>query len=129
MNRILIIPDENSYTLATRSLRKFNMTAYKQLLFEVLPSLRAGSNLGTKQSDGTYKVYLKADSSFEFVYGKIYLIYSLEGKNAIMIHDLCPFNVLHSLYKKIPPVIDGVPICDSSAMFKLNLYKRMKGEI
>ena len=39
--------DENDFRKKERSVRKYNMLAYKKLLFDYYPSLREGNFLGT----------------------------------------------------------------------------------
>ena len=78
MNNIYAIEylNENEYRKKERAIKKYNMLAYKKLLFEIYPALRDGNFIGVKVNDniteGTtkYELKLPTDKMFETMVGK-----------------------------------------------------------
>ena len=74
--------NENEFKKLERSLKKYNMLAYKKLYFEYYPALKEGRFLGekvaTNQDNGTetYELKLPTDAMFSKVHGDIKLHYS-----------------------------------------------------
>ena len=67
--------NENEFKKLERSLKKYNMLAYKKLYFEYYPALKEGNFLGelvsTNKSKNTktYELKLPTDSMFSKVHG------------------------------------------------------------
>ena len=75
--------NENEFRKLERSIKKYNMLAYKKLYFEYYPALKEGNFLGklisTKESNGTtsYELKLPTDAIFSKVHGDIRLYYTV----------------------------------------------------
>ena len=73
--------DENDFRKKERSVRKYNMLAYKKLTFNYYPELRKGNFLGqevnSNEKDKTvsYELKLPTDELFAKVHGEIKLHY------------------------------------------------------
>ena len=89
--------NENEFKKLERSLKKYNMLAYKNLYFEYYPSLKEGKFLGekvsTNQANGTetYELKLPTDAMFSKVHGDIKLHYHVYQKElTVMLDKLTP---------------------------------------
>ena len=71
--------DENDFRKKERSVRKYNMLAYKKLTFSYYPELRKGVFLGEEVSNDakaktvSYELKLPTDEMFSKVHGDIRL--------------------------------------------------------
>ena len=80
---ILDYINENEFKKKERAIKKYNMLAYKKLLFDYYPSLREGNFLGvlvsTNEQDNIdrYELTLPTDKTFVKVHGNITLHYSV----------------------------------------------------
>ena len=93
--------DENDFKKLERSLKKYNMMAYKKLMFDYYPSLRRGEFLGElvsinkHEQTENYELQLPTDELFVKVYGKVKLSYTVYKKqNVVMLTGLEPRNIL-----------------------------------
>ena len=59
--------DENNFKKRERSVRKYNMLAYKKLTFEYYPTIRSGKFLGKKISEGEVEFKLRTDGDNEVI--------------------------------------------------------------
>ena len=75
--------NENEFKKIERSLKKYNMLAYKKLIFDYVPSLRDGNFQGvvvsknSKEGIVKYELKLPTDRMFSKVHGDIVLHYTL----------------------------------------------------
>ena len=75
--------DENDFRKRERSVRNYNMLAYKKLTFEYYPELRRGHFLGEKVSEDAknctmnYELKLPTDELFAKVQGEITVHYTV----------------------------------------------------
>ena len=83
--------DENNFKKLERSLKKYNMMAYKKLMFDFYPSLRKGDFLGElvsinkHEQTENYELQLPTDNLFVKVYGKVKLSYTVyKDQNVVM---------------------------------------------
>ena len=139
MNNSYVIEylNENEYRKKERAIKKYNMLAYKKLLFEFYPSLRDGNFLGVlvgnneKENISKYELKLPTDNMFNKVHGDIVLHYSVyKNQRIIMLDNLTPDDILTEGHQKELSTYKGVPISKSHAekdMFKINLLN-MLGE-
>ena len=87
---ILDYLDENNFKKLERSLKKYNMVAYKKLMFDFYPKLRAGEFVGELVSINkhelteTYDLRLPTDSLFVKVYGEVKLNYTVYKNNNVV---------------------------------------------
>ena len=74
--------NENEFKKIERSLKKYNMLAYKKLIFDYVPSLRDGNFQGvvvsknSKEGIVKYELKLPTDRMFSKVHGDIILHFS-----------------------------------------------------
>ena len=100
-NYIINYVKENELRKKERSIKKYNMLAYKKLLFDYYPSLREGNFLGvvvsTNEKDhiDKYELTLPTDKTFVKVHGNITLHYSVyKDNNIVMLETLTPEDIL-----------------------------------
>ena len=93
--------NENEFKKLERSLKKYNMLAYKKLYFEYYPELKEGNFLGnlvsTNQANGTktYELTLPTDVMFAKVHGNVKLHYIVyESESVIMLDKITPEHIL-----------------------------------
>ena len=79
---------QNEFNTCIRSLKRYNMLAYKKLIFEYQRRLISGEVLGDRIDD-RYILKLPTDKVFESVYGSISLVYEIED-NRIYYCELTP---------------------------------------
>lgn len=127
--------NENEFKKKERAIKKYNMLAYKKLLFDYYPSLREGNFQGvlvsTNDKDKTekYELTLPTDKTFVKVHGNITLHYTvyLEQKTVIL-ETLTPEDILTEGHQKELTTYKGVMVSKSHKeldMFKINLLNSM----
>ena len=127
--------NENEFRKKERAIKKYNMLAYKKLLFDYYPSLREGNFLGvlisTNEKDHIYKyeLTLPTDKTFVKVHGNITLHYSVyKDSNTVMLETLTPEDILTEGHQKELTTYKGVMVSKSHKdldMFKINLLNSM----
>ena len=123
--------NENEFRKLERSIKKYNMLAYKKLYFEYYPSLKEGNFLGklvsTNQSNQTsnYELKLPTDAMFSKVHGDIKLYYIVYHKERIVMLDKFePVQILSEGHASELVTYKGVMVSKQHAdkdMFKINL--------
>lgn len=113
-----------------RSLRKYNMLAYKKLLFYYYPNLKEGKFDGkiieqnNEASHTKYELELPADEIFKRIHGHISLIYIVDKKEKVIILEtLNPENLLLEGSKNELTTYKGVLISKTSRekdIYKIN---------
>lgn len=111
--------DENDFTKKMRSLKKYCMRSYKDLIFNT--QLKDFYSL----EDGVYIKNLYTSEEFKFVYGQIQLIYSV-NKGHVVIEDLLPREILLDGCINLLGVYKGVPYRDDRDKFKIDLFMCMR---
>ena len=128
--------NENEFRKLERSLKKYNMLAYKKLYFEYYPSLKEGkflgevvstdSNLNTK----TYELKLPTDIMFEKVHGNIKLHYIVyENEKIVMLDKLTPMDILTEGHQSELVTYKGVMVSKQHSdkdIFKINLLNMLQ---
>ena len=127
--------NENEFRKKERAIKKYNMLAYKKLLFDYYPSLREGNFLGvlvsTNEKDhiDKYELTLPTDKTFTKVHGNITLHYSVyKDNNIVMLETLTPEDILTEGHQKELTTYKGVMVSKSHKeldMFKINLLNSM----
>ena len=127
--------NENEFRKKERSLKKYNMLAYKKLIFDCVPSLRNGDFQGQIVSKNSaegivkYEYKLPTDRMFSQVHGDIKLHYTLyENQKLIMLDTLTPEELLSEGHQKELSTYKGVMLSKTHAdrdMFKINLLNSM----
>ena len=127
--------NENEFKKKERAVKKYNMLAYKKLLFDYYPSLREGNFLGvlvsTNEQDNIdkYELTLPTDKTFVKVHGNITLHYSVYlDQKTVMLETLTPEDILTEGHQKELTTYKGVMVSKSHKdldMFKINLLNSM----
>lgn len=123
--------NENEFHKLERSLKKYNMLAYKKLYFDFYPRLKTGELLGelvsTNKENNTksYELKLPTDALFSKVHGDIklhYLVY--EQEKIIMLDTLTPEDILTEGHQSELVTYKGVMVSKEHSdkdIFKINL--------
>lgn len=128
-NYVLEYLNENEFRKKEHAIKKYNMLAYKKLLFEYYPRIREGNFLGievSRNKDVTnYELKLPTDVMFNKVHGEIILHYSVyHNQKIIMLDNITPDEILTEGHQKELTTYKGVMISKSHAdkdIFKINL--------
>ena len=135
---ILEYLNENEFRKKERAVKKYNMLAYKKLIFEFYPSFREGIFNGVITSKNTsegitkYELKLPTDIMFSKVYEDLILHYTVyENQNIVMLDTITPEDILTEGHQKELTTYKGVPISKSHAekdMFKINLLNMLENK-
>ena len=133
---ILDYLDENNFKKLERSLKKYNMVAYKKLMFDFYPKLRSGEFVGElvsinkHEQTETYDLRLPTDSLFVKVYGEVKLNYTVHKKNnVVVLNNLEPKEILLDGHRSELTAYKGIMISKANAqkeMFKIDLLSRLE---
>lgn len=128
--------DENYFHKLERSLKKYNMLAYKKLYFEYYPKLKEGNFLGelvaTNKEKGikTYELKLPTDALFAKVHGSLTLHYFVyEEEKIVMLDKLTPEDILNEGHQSELETYKGVMVSKKHAdkdIFKINLLNMIQ---
>ena len=130
--------NENEFKKLERSLKKYNMLAFKKLNFEYYPSLRNGEFIGElvsknqKAGTKTYELKLPSDHMFSQVHGDIklhYIVYKKE--NVVMLDTITPSDILLEGHMAELTTYKGVMISKANAekdMFKIDLLNMLQNK-
>ena len=126
--------DEKKYRRLERSIKKYNMLAYKKLVFEYYPSIENGNYVGEliKEDNNifTYELVLPTGSNFSKVYGDLKLIYSVNiDEKTIIFETIEPENILLDGYKDELTTYKGVMISKEYRdrdIFRINLLNMLE---
>ena len=128
--------DENDFRKKERSVRKYNMLAYKKLTFTYYPELRKGVFLGKevnkneKNNTVSYELLLPTDELFKKVHGPIVLHYTVYlDKNIILLTNITPEGILDEGHRAELSTYKGVMISKTNPekdMFKVNLLNMLQ---
>ena len=128
--------NENDFRKKERSLRKYNMLAYKKLTFEYYTEIRNGKFLGElisvskKDKTKSYELKLPTDDLFVKVHGEIRLHYTVyEDKKIILLTNITPEGILDEGHRAELTTYKGVMISKTNPekdMFKINLLNMLQ---
>ena len=134
-NYIFEYLDENDFRKKERSVRKYNMLAYKKLTFSYYPELRKGNFLGeeVKKDDKaktiSYELKLPTDEMFAKVHGEIRLHYTVYiEKGVILLTNMTPEGILDEGHRAELSTYKGVMVSKTNPekdMFKINLLNML----
>ena len=123
--------NENEFKKLERSIKKYNMLAYKKLYFEYYPTLKEGNFLGKKiATDSTnntesYELSLPTDNLFAKVHGVIRLYYTVYlNDKIVMLDKFEPIDILSEGHQSELSTYKGVMLSKENPekdMFKINL--------
>ncbi len=127
--------NENEFKKKERSVRKYNMLAYKKLTFEYYPAIREGNFLGklvsTSKKDNTecYELKLPTDTLFSKVHGDVVLHYTVyRDSNVVLLTNITPDSILEEGHRSELGTYKGVMISKTNKekdMFKINLLNAL----
>ena len=130
--------NENDFRKKERSVRKYNMLAYKKLTFEFYPKIRNGEFLGElvlenkKAGTKSYELVLPTDEMFVKVHGEIRLHYTVyEDKKIVLLTNITPEGILEEGHRAELTAYKGVMISKANPekdMFKINLLNMMQNK-
>lgn len=128
--------NENEFHKLERSLKKYNMLAYKKLYFEYYPKLKDGNFLGevvsTNKEKGTttYELKLPTDIMFAKVHGEIKLQYIVyKNEKIIMLDKIEPIEILSEGHQSELVTYKGVMVSKQHSdkdLFKINLLNMLQ---
>ena len=130
--------NENEFRKKERSVRKYNMLAYKKLTFEYYPSIREGKFIGKlistdkKENTMTYELKLPTDHLFAKVHGDVTLHYTVYGDSKIvLLTNITPYSILEEGHRSELGTYKGVMISKTNKekdMFKVNLLNALNNK-
>lgn len=137
MNRPFIFEylNEAEFKKRERSLKKYNMFAFKKLIFDFYPEMKDGNFLGELVSEDneknvkSYELVLPTDDLFTKVHGEIILHYdAYESEHIILLKTITPEDLLLEGHKTELGAYKGVMISKENAekdMFKIDLLNML----
>ena len=135
---ILDYINENEFRKLERSLKKYNMLAYKKLNFEYYPELRSGNFIGELISKNkaekteTYELKLPSDNMFKQVHGDVTLRYVVyKEQKVVMLDTITPTDILLEGHMAELTTYKGVMISKANAskdMFKIDLLNMLQNK-
>lgn len=128
--------NENEFHKLERSLKKYNMLAYKKLCFEFYPKMKEGTFLGeqiavdNEKNTITYELKLPTDIMFSKVHGNIRLKYIVyENEKIIMLDSIEPIEILTEGHQSELETYKGVMVSKEHSekdIFKINLLNMLQ---
>jgi len=128
--------NENEFRKLERSIKKYNMLAYKKLYFEYYPALKEGNFLGKlistnkTNNTSTYELKLPTDAMFSKVHGDIRLYYMVyHNEKIVMLDKFEPMEILSEGHASELVTYKGVMVSKQHAekdMFKINLLNMIQ---
>ena len=128
--------NENEFKKLERSVKKYNMLAFKKLYFDFYPQLKEGNFLGeivsvnSEQGFKTYELKLPTDIMFSKVHGEIKLHYHVyENDKIVMLDTLTPEAILTEGHQSELVTYKGVMVSKQHSekdMFKINLLNMIQ---
>lgn len=136
-NYIFEYQNENEFRKIERSVRKYNMLAYKKLTFDYYPQIKNGEFVGKLVSEDkkngikSYDLVLPTDDMFVKVHGEIVLHYSVyTDKNIVLLTNItCDDNILEEGHRTELKAYKGVMVSRDNPekdMFKINLLNMLQ---
>ena len=132
---VLDYTNENEYHKLERALKKYNMLAYKKLIFDYYPQFREGKFEGViksvnKQEKITkYELKLPTDTMFAKVHGDMMLHYSVyENQGIVFLETITPEDILAEGHQSELTTYKGVMVSKSHKdkdIFKINLLNML----
>lgn len=111
--------NESDMTKCLRSLRKYNMRAYKQFMFE--------TNDLEYVKDNEYRIDFNCDVKFKKIYGRVYMSVEVENDQLIL-KRLEPHGFWLAGYRLELETYKGVPIVSKRDKFKVDMLEKL-GEL
>lgn len=135
---VLDYVNENEFRKLERSLKKYNMRAFKRLSFDYYPMMKEGNFPGEvisqnkKAGTVTYEAKLPSDELFAQVHGEVKLIYTVYKKEeTVMLKEILPKEILLEGHRSELGTYKGIMISKSNASkdrFKIDLLNMLQGK-
>lgn len=135
-NYIFEYLNENEFRKLERSVKKYNMLAYKKMIFEFYPQIKEGNFLGklvsvnSDKHTKSYELKLPTDELFVRVHGEIVLHYSVcEDSNTVILETITPESILAEGHRQELQAYKGVMISKANAdkdKFKIDLLNMLQ---
>lgn len=135
-NFVLDYVNENEFRKLERSLKKYNMRAFKKLSFDYYPDMRCGKFPGEIISHNkdagttTYELKLPSDAMFAQIHGDVKLLYTVYSKETtVMLKDIEPKDILLEGHRSELGTYKGIMISKNNAskdMFKIDLLNMLQ---
>lgn len=135
-NFVVDYVNENEFHKLERSLKKYNMLAYKKLYFEYYPKIKEGIFLGELKSQNkeknteNYELRLPTDSLFAKVHGYITLHYTIyKSEKLVMLNTITPEDILTEGHQSELETYKGVMVSKEHSdkdIFKINLLNMIQ---
>ena len=133
---VLDYVNENEFRKLERSLKKYNMRAFKKLSFDYYPDMRNGKFPGeiiSKNKEAgtvTYELKLPSDPMFAQVHGEVKLIYTVYKKEeTVMLKEILPRDILLEGHRSELGTYKGIMISKANAskdIFKIDLLNMLQ---
>ena len=130
-NYVFEYVNENEFRKLERSVKKYNMLAYKKMIFEYYPEIKEGHFLGqlvsvnSKENIKNYELKLPTDDLFVRVHGEVVLHYSVyENTHIVMLDTITPESLLSEGHRQELEAYKGVMISKANSdkdKFKIDL--------
>ena len=128
--------NENEFKKLERSVKKYNMLAYKKLVVEFYPVMKEGHVLGklvgvnSAENTKSYELKLPTDDLFVRVHGEVILHYSVcENSHTIILETITPETLLSEGHKQELEAYKGVMISKANHdkdKFKIDLLNMLQ---
>lgn len=128
--------NENEFHKLERSLKKYNMLAYKKLYFDYYPRIKDGEFLGEMVAENnqnntvSYQLKLPTDALFAKVHGDITLHYVVyQNEKIVMLDKLTPEDILTEGHQSELQTYKGVMVSKEHSdkdIFKINLLNMIQ---
>lgn len=113
--------NETNFNSLLKSMKIYNMKAYKEFIFIYLPNMRQGIFDAERNESGVYKQDLTTDRLFEYVHGRMCFSYIVED-NIITLLSVEPEQFLDKGRKVMLSVYKGCPITSARDKFLVDFY-------
>lgn len=128
--------NENEFKIKEKTVRKYNMLAYKKLVFDYYLKLKTGEFLGSivktdeDEKSVSYELKIPTDELFKKVHGEMKLHYTVyKEKNVVLLTNITPEEILDEAHRTELDTYKGVMISKSNPkkdMFKVNLLNMLQ---
>lgn len=128
--------NENDFKKKERTIRKYNMLAYKKLVFEYYLEIKNGNFLGkiidinAENMSVSYELKIPIDGHFEKVHGEMKLHYTVYRQdNVVLLTNITPETILDEGHRSELETYKGVMISKSNPkkdIFKVNLLNMLQ---
>ena len=134
-NYVIEYLNENELRKKERAIKKYNMLAYKKLIFDYYPKLKDGEFVGVevkkdnRKKVANYELKLPTDAMFNKVHGDIILHYTVyHDQRIVMLDNITPDDILLEGHQKELTTYKGVMVSKTHAekdIFKINLLNML----